>query len=277
MFHMNLTRTPNDTSAESLRKQFPHLEIKSGSPAKKPRGKPVDKGRAGRAAPTKTKDAGRAAPDASKSGSSVAAEKNKGLGLTLPDLNATPGSSASPLLQQQTDKKHKRPALSPVDSEEDDDDGEDVLTLEIPRGNPAAFGPTSNFSTTFRPFSELAREMRGESDEEQYNNNSSRGRTARGYEEELEAGYEEGDEYDENDEDDEEGSSRQPASPARHARADHTAAAEPERYTFDDGDEDSDAEGNDALDQDFGELEAELERALQNDGEGSDSSVSEEE
>ncbi|AEO65077.1 uncharacterized protein THITE_2111676 [Thermothielavioides terrestris NRRL 8126] len=261
-FHMNLTRTPTDSSAESLRKQFPHLEVKSGSPAKKPRAKATEKARAAKATPTRAKEGNRAPQGSSKPARGGEPEKTQETLLTLPDVNATPPTSASPP-SQQAEKKAKRPALSPVDSEEDDDDdGDDVLTLEIPRGNPAAFGPTSNFSTTFRPFSELAREMAGDPEGQ----------------EELEEGYEEGDEYDENDEDDDDEPPRRPPIPARPSKTESPVAVEPDRYTFDDGDEDSDeAGGNEALDQDFGELEAELERELQNDGNGSDSSVSEEE
>ncbi|KAK4236340.1 hypothetical protein C8A03DRAFT_17006 [Achaetomium macrosporum] len=266
-FHMNLTRTPTESNAENLRKQFPHLEVKSSVPAKRPRGK----GSTTKPTPTKAKDSASSKPD------------KKAVALTLPTLSGTPASSGSPSSQQiekeseapaaQSDpeKKPKRPALSPVESEEDDDDGDDVLTLEIPQGNPDAFrGP--NFSGAMpvaltRRFSEFARDMERESDLEDETR----------MEEELEAGYEEEDE----DEDEDEEPSRQPLSEAGRTKMVNSVAVGPEVYTFDDGDDNSDADAgrDDALDQDLGDLEAELEREfemVQNERHESDSSVSEE-
>ncbi|KAK3311379.1 RNA polymerase II transcription elongation factor-domain-containing protein [Chaetomium strumarium] len=277
-FHMNITRTPTESNAANLRKQFPHLEITSSIPAKKPRVKATEK-----ANTTNTTNSTNSTPSKAKDGASSKPDK-KAVALTLPTLSGTPASSGSPSSQQlekkseppaaQSDqeKKPKRRALSPVESEEEDeDDGDDVLTLEIPQGNPDAFRG-SNFSGTMpvsltRRFSEFARDMERETDEDDDTR----------MEEELEAGYEEEDE----DEGEDEEPPRQPPVQGSHTKTENLVAVEPEVYTFDDGDDDSnaDAGGNDALDQDFGDLEAELERELemvQNEGHESDSSVSEE-
>jgi hypothetical protein len=158
--------------------------------------------------------------------------------------------------------------LSPVESEEDDDDDDGGLTVEYPEGNPAAFRSSSQYMPTIpvvtRRFSEFADER--ESEEDDFDT-----RMTGGYD--VEEGYEE-EEYED---EEEEEPSRQPLSPAR-PKVEMPPAEEPARYTFDDGDEDEDAAGDDALD--IGELEAELEREFdkaQNGGHESDSSVSEEE
>jgi hypothetical protein len=274
MFHMNVTRTPTESNAGNLRKQFPHLEVTSSVPAKKPRGKAKEKANTTKPMPPKAEDGASSKPD------------KKPVALTLPTLSGTAASSGSPSSQQpekklepsaaQSDqeKKPKRRALSPVESEEEDDDGDDVLTLEIPQGNPDAFRG-SNFSGTMpvaltRRFSEFARDMERETDEDDTK-----------MEDDVEAGYEE----DHEDEEEDEEAPRQPPNQGSHTKTENPVAVEPEVYTFDDGDDDSNADAgagagaDDALDQDFGDLEAELERELemvQNEGHESDSSVSEE-
>ncbi|KAK4155140.1 RNA polymerase II transcription elongation factor-domain-containing protein [Chaetomidium leptoderma] len=284
-FHMNITRTPTDSNVESLRKQFPQLEVKSASSTKLPKGKAAQK-----AGPGKAKDSkNAAAEDTPKTKGSSKSERNKAaMELTLPDLTLpVPSSKKKPepsaARSEPSEQKSKRPALSPVGSEEDDDDDDDGgLTVEYPEGNPAAFRGPSQYPPTFpaavtRRFSEFANERA--SDEDDFDTRMTGGYDAGLPEEE---GYEEGDEYEEEDED-EDDLFRQPPSPARPSKMEVPAVAvEPDRYTFDDGDEDSDANGNDTLDQDIGELEAMLEREFdkaQNGGDGheSDSSVSEEE
>jgi hypothetical protein len=264
-FHMNITRTPTDSNAESLRKKFPQLEVKSPS-TKLPKGKAGGKPGPGKAASAKVK--GGRNEETPKAKSNSQSEKNKPVGLTLPDLNAPTKKSEPSASQSEQEKKPKRPALSPVESEEDDDDDDGGLTVEYPEGNPAAFRSSSQYMPTIpvvtRRFSEFADER--ESEEDDFDT----GMTG-GYD--VEEGYEE-EEYEE---EEEEEPSRQPLSPAR-PKVEMPPAEEPVRYTFDDGDEDEDAAGDDALD--IGELEAELEREFdkaQNGGHESDSSVSEEE
>ncbi|KAK4145388.1 RNA polymerase II transcription elongation factor-domain-containing protein [Dichotomopilus funicola] len=280
-FHMNVTRTPADSNVESLRQQFPQLEVKTAATPKKLKGKAGDKpgkSTSAKSTPTKARGGRNVGGDTSKS-KAAPAEKSKPLELTLPDLTA-PKKQPETTLPQTEEKKPKRPALSPVESEEDDDDDDGGLTVEYPEGNPAAFRATSQYVPPFkamtRRFSEFAAER--ESDEDDFNPSATTG----GYEaEQLEdQGYEEGDEYEEEDDYD------QPFrhSPPQPNRAASPVAVEPDRYTFDDGDEDDD--GDDALEQDIGDLEAalaaEFEQVQQSGGDGdaghqSDSSVSEEE
>jgi hypothetical protein len=268
-FHMNLTRTPTDTNAESLRKQYPHLEVKTGGSARQPKSKPTDKAGASKATSTKAKDSRtRAAEDSSK------AKGNKPMELTLPDLNAPAPTEKNREPPSEPEKKPKRPALSPVESEEDDDDDDGgVLEVEYPEGNPAAFrGPTQYMSTlpasVSRRFSEFAIER--QSDEDEMFDGNARATGGYGAESAEEDGYEEGDEYEE---EDEEERSRDPASPPGPFRTENAPPAEePAVYTFE---EESEEEDDEAL------LEAELSKAFdeaqENGGHDSDASVSEEE
>ncbi|KAJ4298525.1 hypothetical protein N0V88_003555 [Collariella sp. IMI 366227] len=287
-FHMNLTRTPTDSNVDSLRKQFPHLEVKSSIPAARgQKGKGAAKAGAGKATAGKAKDVRKTAGEAPKA-------NKKPVTLTLPDLNAA--SSASPPSQQiqkqldtpaEPERKPKRRALSPVESEEEEDDDDDGgLTVEYPGGNPSAFQPPSGFSPAFpvavtRRFSEFARDIERESEEDEFNNNNNnnnnnnKNQLTGGYEyreDSEEEGYEEGDEFD-GEEEDEPTQQLPPPKPFNNLEV--PAPAEPDRYTFDNGD-DSDADGDD----DVMDLEAELEREFDkvvNGGNDSDSSVSEEE
>ncbi|KAK3298262.1 RNA polymerase II transcription elongation factor-domain-containing protein [Chaetomium fimeti] len=280
-FHMNITRTPTDNNAESLRQQFPQLEVKTES-TKRPRGKAAEKASNNRANTTKatpTKAKGNknlGAGDTPKSKASSQPEKNKAVELTLPNLSAAPTNpkkqpSAS---QSEKEKKPKRPALSPVESEEDDDDDDGGLTVEYPEGNPAVLCASNQYMPTFpsviRRFSEFANER--ESDDDDFDTTMAGGYDAGLPEEE---GYA-GDEYEE---EDEEEPSHRLASPTRPSQLDVPVAVEPDRYTFDDGDEDEDEDGDDALEQDIGDLEAALMREFEQaeGGNESDSSVSEEE
>ncbi|KAK4102060.1 hypothetical protein N658DRAFT_495407 [Parathielavia hyrcaniae] len=283
-FHMNITRTPTESNAESLRKQFPPLEVKTTSSARQPKGKAAAKGGPNRAAPTKATDRkANAAQDSPKTNS------KKQLELTLPDVSApaaaTQKKSEPPSASQ---KKPKRPALSPVESEEEeDDDDAGILEVEYPEGNPSAFRGSSVLEVEYpdgnptafrgplpasinRRFSEFAIRRRSDVDELFDDGRATGGYGAEGPEEE---GDDEGGEYDEDDE-----RRRSPPSPSRPSRMENTpTAVEPEVYTFDDGEEESNAD-DEALEQD---LEAELSKAFdeaqEHGGLDSDGSVSEEE
>ncbi|KAL2142429.1 hypothetical protein VTI28DRAFT_1138 [Corynascus sepedonium] len=292
-FHMNITRTPTETNAETLRQQFPHLEVKSPSTTKKPRGKAAEKSGTIKAntkgTPAKAK-AGKAStadiPKATRESSQ--SEKAKAVELTLPDLTA-------PSKQADQEKKAKRPALSPVESEEEDDDDDGGLTVEYPEGNPAAFREPSQYMPAFpasvtRRFSEFAKERESGEDDDDFDRGTLTGGGG-GYEAEMreEEGYEEGDEYEEEEDDEDEGEplavpARQPSPPRPFKRDSSPVAVEPDRYTFDDGDDDEDVDADDALEQDIGDLEAALAREFEqaqeagdDAGHESDSSVSVEE
>lgn len=270
---MNLTRTPTDSNIESLRKQFPHLEVKTGKATKQQKGKAADK-----AAAAKAKEGNTPAKNTPKAKAASKPEKGKAVSLTLPDVKAAPAKSSSLPTSApppaEPEKKTKRRATSPVESEEDDDDDDGGLTVEYPGGNPAAFQPTSHFSSSFpvavtRRFSEFARDIEQGEEEDEDIGDDVAGRTDRGYGGygDDEAGYEEEEEEEDEEEEEEEPQPRRPP-----VLAEPPVAVEPEVYTFDDGDDDGDA--------DFGDLEADMEREfeqVQNEGHESDSSVSEEE
>ncbi len=283
-FHMNITRTPSDSNVESLRKQFPQLEVKAASTQKLPKRKtPADKASASASASNPTATAkgtgtGTKAKDARKPADDTPKKKNKAVELTLPDLTlpmpTVQKKPPPPPPQPAPGKKTKRPALSPVESEEEDDDDDGGLTIEYPEGNPAALRGSSQYPPPFpvavtRRFSEFARDIEEELEEDEFSNNNNRGYGG-GYQDQ--GGYDEdGEGFDE----EEEEAPRPPPSPPRPARVEQPPAVEPDRYTFDNGDDDSDAAG-----MDDGDLEAELAReflAGDDAGHESDSSVSEEE
>lgn len=271
-FHMNITRTPTDSNVESLRKQFPQLEVKPASTPKLPKKKGADKAGSGSSAgpskpPTTAKAKDAKTEDTPK-------KKNKTVELTLPDLTLpTISKSAPPAAESVPEKKSKRRALSPVESEEEDDDDDGGLTIEYPDANPNAFRSTNQYPPTFpavtRRFSEFARDIERESDEDEFATETNNRPYAAAH-----AGYDD-DEYEEEEEFDDV-LSQQPPNPAMAFRAEPPPAVEPDRYTFDDGDEEDDAAANDALDQEFEQLARELDKA-EDEGNDSDSSVSEEE
>ncbi|KAL1843904.1 hypothetical protein VTJ49DRAFT_6847 [Mycothermus thermophilus] len=266
-FHMNITRTPTDSNVESLRKQFPHLEVKTPVSRPLPKGKAAQKANATKNATSKAK------PGKTAASSSVADDKSKTIELTLPDLSAAPPaeSKTTPSASQsEPEKKPKRRALSPVESEEEDDDDDGGLTVEYPEGNPAAFRTTSSYMPAIpvmtRRFSEFANER--DDDEDDFDTHGTGGY---GMEPPEEDGYME-EEYEEDEDDEPSGMAPTPA--ALPPKPEVPPAVEPDRYTFDD---ESDADANDdGLEGELAELEAEFEKD-QNGGHESDSSVSEEE
>ncbi|KAK3941947.1 RNA polymerase II transcription elongation factor-domain-containing protein [Diplogelasinospora grovesii] len=194
MFHMNVTRTPTNSSVESLRKQFPHLEVKntsnSGGGSKQQKAKGAEK--AEKAAPGKaaTIAAGRNKDSSSATPKNPVKPKNKPqkketVALTLP----TPGASAKPSTKTgaktgaktsaskampppavPAEKKDRRRAKSPVEEEEEEDDDDGGLTIEYPGGNPSGFQRRNNFSPAFpaqinRHFSELMQRTDEEAEE----------------------------------------------------------------------------------------------------------------
>ncbi|KAK3695478.1 RNA polymerase II transcription elongation factor-domain-containing protein [Podospora appendiculata] len=285
MFHMNLTKTPTDGNIESLRKQFPHLEVKSpssSSNSKQQKGKAADKiekpGPA-KAAATKGKGKDTNAKDTPKSKSKVEKskpekskpEKSKSMGLTLPTISkSTPPPPPPATAAAQKNSSSKRRPQSPVDSEEEDDGG---LILEYPGGPPPVVGfqpPSSfnNFSPAFptqRRFSEYARNGGQEEDDED----------ADAEFEDVDVDAEEVDE-----------GFKLPSPVNHHKTVDSSLPAADLRFEFED-ETDADAEGDDDIDMDMNpadpnpvgqdDLAAELEAAFANVENHDDSEVSEEE
>ncbi|KAL2269469.1 hypothetical protein VTJ83DRAFT_1653 [Remersonia thermophila] len=284
-FHMNVTRTPTDSNVESLRKQFPHLEVKTAVSRPLPKGKAAPKANASKTAAAKAKP-GKSTTTAAAANS----DASKTIELTLPDLSAAPPaeSKTTPSASQsEPDKKPKRRALSPVESEEEEDDDDGGLTVEYPEGNPAAFRTTSSYMPAIpvmtRRFSEFANDRADEDDGFDTGGVAGiGGYGAEALEEDgyLEEEYEEEEDDDENEDDGPSGMAPTPAAAAALAAPPPRPefippAVEPDRYTFDDNDSDADA-NDDELEGELAELEAEFEKD-QNGGHESDSSVSEEE
>ncbi|KAK1826699.1 RNA polymerase II transcription elongation factor-domain-containing protein [Podospora conica] len=153
-FHMNLTRTPTDGNQESLRKQFPHLEVKAGdsksdarkdtSEEKAPPGKKSTASKGKAAATTKSTGTPAKAKKAK-----APAEKSKPMGLTLPSAPTPTPPAAAPVPEE---AKPKRRAASPIESDDDDDDG---FQIEFPDGQgpvrPKVWGPGLTPSNNFSP------------------------------------------------------------------------------------------------------------------------------
>jgi hypothetical protein len=159
-FHMNLTRTPADGNLESLRKQFPHLEVKGGdskSDASKDtaeeKAQPSKRSVAAKGKATKeTKAAATTKSTATPTKGKKAkapAEKSKPMGLTLPTAPDPAPPAPAPVPEE---AKSKRRAASPVESDDDDDDG---FQIEFPDGQgparPKVWGPGLTPSNNFSP------------------------------------------------------------------------------------------------------------------------------
>lgn len=163
-FHMNLTRTPTDGNLESLRKQFPHLEVKGGdskSDASKDTAEEkaapgkrsvAAKGKAAKETKAAATTKSTATPAKGKN-TKAPAEKSKPMGLTLPTAPDPTPPAAAPVPEE---AKSKRRAASPVESDDDDDD--DGFQIEFPDGQgparPKVWGgsgltPSNNFSPAF--------------------------------------------------------------------------------------------------------------------------------
>jgi len=170
LFHMNVTRTPDNSDPEALRKEFPHLEISqsssagsgsgsSSAPGKHQKSPERGGGRSTTAAKgkEKTTSALRNPKDTARK-----PDKTKTVSLTLPD----PAKAAPPAA---TSKPRARAANSDEEDEDDDDDDDGGLTIEYPGGGPSS----TDFSPAFpaqisleRRFSDFVRNG-GEMDEDE--------------------------------------------------------------------------------------------------------------
>ncbi|KAK3331018.1 RNA polymerase II transcription elongation factor-domain-containing protein [Apodospora peruviana] len=271
-FHMNLTKTPTDSNVESLRKQFPHLEVKSTAKQAKGKGGAADK--VGKA----TGARGKAGNTKQTASAKKKAENNKPVALALPDPSASkatppppPPAAAAP------EKKLNRRARSPDSEEDEDDDDDGGLLIEYPGGPPdvkPVFQSSNNFSPGFPPTQRRFSEWE---------------RSAEQGDEDADADFEDDFGVEGEDEgDDEEGFKLpSPVNKNRNNRVpaeDHTIPVEePMRFEFED-ESDADAEGDvDVGDADadvdadaLNELEAELMMEFENE-KGNESEVSEEE
>ncbi|KAK3363600.1 RNA polymerase II transcription elongation factor-domain-containing protein [Lasiosphaeria hispida] len=303
LFHMNITRTPDNGNVESLRKQFPQLEVKGSGSAgsssnnppsatgtgKQAKGKAAEKATLAKASgASKGKESANPTPKATPKAAPKAAakvnkntktEKGKPMTLTLPTMSKAPSPAPPPPAPAPTreEQKPKRRARSPVESEEEDDDDDFGLTIEYPGGPPPssfppafppAFAPTNNFSPAFpaaRRFSEFVRGGHEEEDED------------------ADAEFDDMIDLEEEDESSGAGTTFKLPSPINNAAKEIEV---PERFEFVTSKDEEDAPGEtDAEFEDVPDLEAELEREFLmvgnevsgGGGHDSDSSMSEEE
>ncbi|KAL1882085.1 hypothetical protein VTK73DRAFT_2494 [Phialemonium thermophilum] len=171
LFHMNITRTPDNANAESLRIEFPQLQVSgpivgsgsasgSSSSSQAASDQHASRTSATSGMPDKGKAAASAPPKPTKEKAPVS--------LTLPDS----AKAAPPMTTESTSKakQRRREELQDEDEEEDDDDDDGGLTIEYPGGAP----PSTDFSPAFpsfpaqinRRFSDFVRDA-GEDDEEE--------------------------------------------------------------------------------------------------------------
>ncbi|KAM7205590.1 hypothetical protein V8F33_000916 [Rhypophila sp. PSN 637] len=281
LFHMNLTKTPTE-GLESLRKQFPHLEVSStsdnaaaSSSTKQTKAKAGEKagaagGKATAAKATAGKGKGaKAETPASKAKAQKgkAADKSQPVALTLPSATAAAAKPTTPP-PAPAPAPAKKSRRDPDDSEEDESDDDIGLTIEYPDAPPSnTFNSALDFSPAFptqRRFSEF---VRTNEDEDQ----------------DGEA------DVDDDAEEEEFVDAFKLPSPVNRGHPSRPPVVEeqvpiepPEQFTFH-SDTDSDADGEAEVDVEMpdadGDAEADLEEALlmEFEGNGSDSSVSEEE
>lgn len=146
LFNMNVIRTPNNSDADSLRREYPQLD--EGRPAG---AKPA-------AAKTKETKPRKQPTAASKKKES----QEKKATLPMPKKQAPPAKPAPPPPKP----KHVQPE---EDSDEDDSDDDFGLTIENPGGDDPSTAPSHMFSPAFgaRRFHEFVQEQEREASEEQ--------------------------------------------------------------------------------------------------------------
>jgi hypothetical protein len=159
---MNLTKTPNNSDVESLRQEFPQLEIQSSKPAGQ-----------SKAATSKSKELASALKKSNDG--SRKAEKEKSVSLTLPDPTIStppapkPAAAAAPSSSSSSKRRNRSPEL---ESEEESDDDDGGLTIEYPGGEPpSVYRPQTNFSPAFptqmgRRFSDFVRDAGDDEDDD---------------------------------------------------------------------------------------------------------------
>ncbi|KAB5562801.1 RNA polymerase II transcription elongation factor-domain-containing protein [Coniochaeta sp. 2T2.1] len=161
LFHMNVTRTPGNTDVESLRKQFPQLEVQSPTPSTKKNDTKTD----GKATPKptpKTDDSSTASKSGKTNKPKASALRSKPAAKRAttqkkpPTPSATPDSTKlmppppAPTTASDSKSSKKTAARSPESEEEDDEDDDDDggLTIEYP-GGPSPRQTQTPFGSTF--------------------------------------------------------------------------------------------------------------------------------
>lgn len=144
LFHMNLTSTPDNSDVDSLRKQFPQLEVqpttsgKTAGPAKKVPTKNTKTSSALRKSTTKKQSqqqkktvstATMPPPPAPPSTTTTPSDRSK---VAAP--SSAKKNEPKPTLPAAPSKQ--KPGKSPEPDEDDDDDDDDGLILEFPGGPP---------------------------------------------------------------------------------------------------------------------------------------------
>lgn len=188
-FNMNLTRTPDNTDPDSLRRQYKHIDTTAAK--RKPTAAATASSSSSSSArdskPAASKPASKAvSKPASKPKSSTqsigkaATTKKKAPERKAPVALALPSGIPAPSAPAPT-KKDKRAAAGANDDDDEDEDDDDFggLTVEYPDDPPSRGGGGGDFSPAFaankitmRPFSEFLRDSEaddadGESDPEE--------------------------------------------------------------------------------------------------------------
>lgn len=148
-FHMNLTRTPSNSDPESLSRKYPHLNDSAGASSSRPsKSQPAGEGKPmparAKSPPPRTKDPSARKPERK------AAPQPKNVNLALP----------------QADKAKSKAKSRPAE-EEDDDEGDDLLQVEYPGGEPSK-SQSRDFSPAFpsvRRFDEFMDQRESEADD----------------------------------------------------------------------------------------------------------------
>jgi hypothetical protein len=160
LFHMNVTQTPDNSSVDSLRRQFPQLDVHD-STSNTAENKDAPKGSTAKAAAAKARPSKPA-----KASSALRKPTAKKPTTTAKKPSAKPEPSklmppppAPPTTTTTSTKSSKKAAQSPESEEEDEDDDDDDggLIVEYPGGFPrggaasAAAGKTPFGSTFVQP------------------------------------------------------------------------------------------------------------------------------
>lgn len=154
LFHMNVTRTPGNTDVDSLRKQFPQLEVQppasNTSESKDIPGKSSTKATSAKADSKTSSKSTKPTKPAKASSSSSALRKptakksttaKKPASLPTPDPSKLmPPPPVPPATTTDPKKSSKRSPESEEEDEDDDDDDDGGLTIEYPGGEPPRAG-----------------------------------------------------------------------------------------------------------------------------------------
>lgn len=163
-FNMNLTRTPSNNDAESLKEEYPHIDSSTRASADK-KGAGKAGGKAGGKGKNAAKNAGMVKSKRGPATTSAASAAPA----------STPRAKAEPPKEKEAEPSKPKRSRSPADSEEEYSDDDGGLLVEYPDPQPPshhsipAAKEASPFPTTIRRFSEFMANQAGsggESDED---------------------------------------------------------------------------------------------------------------